>query len=158
LSQRGRGTSNPAPLLPFWEKGLGDEGKLAKLGYTQVFLVFLAGILFLTASFGVFGEAIADVEKPQATTYDRGNYNNEISEPDTDGRATYGGRNNRPDAALENSPQVERAQDGLKGVADNVREKLNLDQPIYPGTKEFIDDVKNKVEETVEGAERAVER
>jgi hypothetical protein len=25
---------NPAPLLPFWEKGLGDEGKLAKLGCT----------------------------------------------------------------------------------------------------------------------------
>ena len=23
---------NPVPLLPFWEKGLGDEGKLAKLG------------------------------------------------------------------------------------------------------------------------------
>ncbi|BAU43876.1 hypothetical protein O77CONTIG1_03708 [Leptolyngbya sp. O-77] len=32
LSQSGRGTSNPAPLLPFWEKGLGDEGKLAELG------------------------------------------------------------------------------------------------------------------------------
>ncbi|NJL36995.1 MAG: hypothetical protein HC840_02960 [Leptolyngbyaceae cyanobacterium RM2_2_4] len=125
----------------------------------QVFPVFLAGVLFLTASFGVFGgEAIADIEKPQATTYDRGNYNNEISEPGTREQFNYGGRNNRPDAALENSPQVERAQDGLKGVADNVREKLNLDQPIYPGTKEFIDDVKNKVEETVEGAERAVER
>ena len=22
---------NPAPLLPFWEKGLGDEGQLSKL-------------------------------------------------------------------------------------------------------------------------------
>jgi hypothetical protein len=125
----------------------------------QVLLVFLAGILFLTANVGVFeGEAIADIEKPQATTYDRGNYNNEISEPGTGGQANYGGRGDRPDAALEGSPQVERAQDGLKGVADNVREKLNLDQPLYPGTKEFIDDVKNKVEETVEGEERAVER
>jgi hypothetical protein len=35
LSQSGRGTLNPAPLRPFWEKGLGDEGKLAKLGCTQ---------------------------------------------------------------------------------------------------------------------------
>jgi len=34
LSQKGRGTLNPAPLLPLWEKGLGDEGKLAKLGCT----------------------------------------------------------------------------------------------------------------------------
>jgi hypothetical protein len=35
LSQRGRGTLNLAPLLPFWEKGLGDEGKLANLRCTH---------------------------------------------------------------------------------------------------------------------------
>ena len=35
LSQSGRGTLNPAPLLPFWEKGLGDEGQLAKVGCTH---------------------------------------------------------------------------------------------------------------------------
>ncbi len=35
LSQSGRGTLNPVPLLPFWEKGLGDEGKLAKLGCSR---------------------------------------------------------------------------------------------------------------------------
>ncbi|XGB39091.1 MAG: hypothetical protein LVT47_13365 [Cyanobacteria bacterium LVE1205-1] len=28
LSQSGRGTLNPVLLLSFWEKGLGDEGKL----------------------------------------------------------------------------------------------------------------------------------
>lgn len=126
----------------------------------QAAFVFLAGIVFLTAGFGaLIGEAIANpIEKPQATTYDRGNYNNEISEPGTRRQVNYGGRNNRPDAALEDSPQVERAQEGLKGAADNVREKLNLDQPIYPGTKEFIGDVKEKVQDTVEGAERAVGR
>jgi len=32
VSHSGRGTLNPVPLLPFWEKGLGDEGKLTKLG------------------------------------------------------------------------------------------------------------------------------
>ncbi len=30
LSQAGRGTLNPAPLLPTWEKGLGDEGQTGK--------------------------------------------------------------------------------------------------------------------------------
>jgi len=32
LSQEGRGERdfNPAPLLPFWEKGLGDEGRLSQ--------------------------------------------------------------------------------------------------------------------------------
>ena len=28
--QEGRETLNPAPLLPFWEKGLGDEGQTCK--------------------------------------------------------------------------------------------------------------------------------
>lgn len=129
-------------------------------GLKQVVFVFLTGILFLTASFGAFGgsEAIANpIEKPQATTYDRGNYNNEISEPGTKRQVNHSSRNNSPGTAIENSPQVE-TQEGLKGVADNVREKLNLDQPIYPGTKEFINDVKDKVEDTVEGAERAVGR
>jgi uncharacterized protein (DUF433 family) len=37
LSQSGRGTLNPVPLLLFWEKGLGDEGKFAKLGCTKLF-------------------------------------------------------------------------------------------------------------------------
>ena len=36
LSQVGRGTLNPAPLLPKREKGLGDEGyKFAKVGYSR---------------------------------------------------------------------------------------------------------------------------
>jgi len=26
---------NPSPLLPFWEKGRGDEGKGAPLGYSH---------------------------------------------------------------------------------------------------------------------------
>ena len=33
----GEGFRVRAPLLPFWEKGLGDEGKLAKLGCTLGF-------------------------------------------------------------------------------------------------------------------------
>jgi hypothetical protein len=127
----------------------------------RVFFVFLTGILLLTAGFGAVsssGAIASTIEKPQATTYDRGNYNNEVSEPGVKARVNYGGRNNRPDAALEDSYQVERSQDNFKSAADNVREKLNLDQPIYPGTKEFINDVQNKVEETIEGAEQAVEQ
>ena len=40
LSQSGRGTLNSVPLLPFWEKGLGDEGKLAKLGCSRFLFSF----------------------------------------------------------------------------------------------------------------------
>ncbi len=43
LSQGGRGTLNPAPLLPFWEEGLGDEGhEFAKVGCPLPFLKIAA--------------------------------------------------------------------------------------------------------------------
>jgi hypothetical protein len=44
-------------------------------------------------------------------------------------------------------------QGGLKDMADNVREKLNLDQPLYPGTKEFINDVQETVEDSVDAVQ-----
>jgi hypothetical protein len=30
-------------------------------------------------------------------------------------------------------------------VAENIKEKLNLDQPLYPGTKEVLDDAAKAV-------------
>jgi hypothetical protein len=43
LFQKERGALNPDPLLLKKEKGLGDKGKLAKLGYSQTILTL--GIL-----------------------------------------------------------------------------------------------------------------
>ena len=44
------------------------------------------------------------------------------------------------------------------GVLDNIREKLNLDQPIAPSTKRFIESVKDNVGEAVTPAQAAVEK
>jgi hypothetical protein len=38
---------------------------------------------------------------------------------------------------------------------DSVREKLNLDQPLYPGTKEFARDVKEKVGNAIDNTKDA---
>lgn len=46
---------------------------------------------------------------------------------------------------------IDDAREKLKDTADTVREKLNLDEPISPSTKEFISDVKEKVSETITG-------
>ena len=50
-------------------------------------------------------------------------------------------------ARIENDDSnfFENTGDKLKDVAENVREKLNLDQPIAPETKEFVRDVKDKL-------------
>lgn len=44
------------------------------------------------------------------------------------------------------------------GVLDNIREKLNLDQPIAPSTKKFIESVKDNVGEAVTPGQEAVEK
>jgi ABC-type dipeptide/oligopeptide/nickel transport system permease component len=53
-------------------------------------------------------------------------------------------------ANVSNNNPLENLKEGLKETADNVREKLNLDEPIPESTKEFLNSVQEKVEETVE--------
>lgn len=42
---------------------------------------------------------------------------------------------------------IEEAKEGLKGVVENVKEKLNLDEPIPEATKEFLDNPTKTVRE-----------
>ncbi|MEA5620603.1 hypothetical protein VB711_22575 [Cronbergia sp. UHCC 0137] len=44
----------------------------------------------------------------------------------------------------------ENAQKKFKETTENIREKLNLDQPVPESTKEFLDSTQTKVEKTVE--------
>lgn len=41
------------------------------------------------------------------------------------------------------------SESGFSKIAENVKEKLNLDEPLYPGTKDLIEDAKSNVNETV---------
>lgn len=51
---------------------------------------------------------------------------------------------------IKNDQPLENAQKQLKETADNIKEKLNLDEPIPDGTKEFLEDVRTNVEKSVE--------
>lgn len=48
------------------------------------------------------------------------------------------------------------SQPPLKDAANNVREKLNLDQPIAPETKEFIHSIEESIQETVESVKQSL--
>ncbi|BAU15500.1 hypothetical protein LEP3755_60590 [Leptolyngbya sp. NIES-3755] len=54
-------------------------------------------------------------------------------------------RKDRP-AINAKGDTIKEAKEGLKGIAENVKEKLNLDEPLAPSTKEFL----GKREEVVE--------
>lgn len=63
----------------------------------------------------------------------------------------------RPEAGRGNG-LIENSQDKIKSAADNVREKLNLDEPLPPSTKKFFNQVQDKVEDLVEPAQRPFEK
>jgi hypothetical protein len=101
----------------------------------KILTVFLVGIAFLVMqafSYGNQLQAQAKPLTPEASAYEVDKSDTELIKNDND--------------------LVGESQRNLKDTADNVREKLNLDQPIYPGTKEFLNDV----QESVKDATKAV--
>ncbi|MCT7952483.1 hypothetical protein NG798_22060 [Ancylothrix sp. C2] len=96
----------------------------------------LIAVTFLIAS--VFGynplEATA-LTTPEATQYQVDHSTTKIPTP--------------------NIPEI-TSKPPLKETANNVREKLNLDQPIAPETKEFIHSIEESIQETVESVKQAL--
>jgi uncharacterized protein YjbJ (UPF0337 family) len=56
------------------------------------------------------------------------------------------------EAKIENQTNnnVDTGKNPLQSIADNVREKLNLDEPLPESTKEFLDSTQKRVEKAVE--------
>lgn len=107
------------------------QGVLLRVVLTTV---LVASTLFLSAFFssGNSFQAHAEALTPEASSYQVGG--------DVDDKA----QNIGEDAANTTKNKIE-------GAADNIREKLNLDQPIYPGTKKVIKQVQDRAEQRVKG-------
>ena len=102
---------------------------LQNLSLRKILTVFLVGItVFVIQVFGFINAspALAEAVTPEATSY-------QVDRVET--------KNIKKDNGL-----IEK----VKETADNVREKLNLDEPIDPGTKEVFNSVEKRVEKTVE--------
>lgn len=68
------------------------------------------------------------------------------------------GENAQDTAPKPNNDLIENSREKLKSRADDVREKLNVDQPIYPGTKEVLDSAQDRAKEAVKGTQQALEK
>jgi hypothetical protein len=96
----------------------------------QIMVVFLVGFMFLLGqAFSFVNVAQADVTTPEGIYY----------------KGVPEGQN----SGIQNDNQVRNAKSKVKGTADNIREKLNLDEETPRATKEFLKDAKNKVGEAV---------
>lgn len=100
----------------------------------QIIIVFLIGVAFFSFQIFNYGNdmllAKADTVKTPEGIYYKGTPDN--------------------NTLMRNDSQVDNVQKNLKETAENVRQKLNLDEPTPRATKEFLDSVQNQVEDTVE--------
>ncbi len=98
----------------------------------QIVIISLLVLTFFGIQFVNYGKSIplaqADTVKTPEGIYYKGT-------PDTE--------------RVRNNQQLENAQERLKETTENVREKLNLDEPIPDSTKEFLQDVQTNIEKTV---------
>ena len=101
---------------------------LQNISWHQILTVVLVGVtVFVIQAFGFINAspALAEAVTPEATSY-------QVDQVET--------KNIKKDNGL-----IEK----VKETADTVREKLNLDEPIDPGTKEVFNSVEKQVEKTV---------
>lgn len=91
-------------------------------------------------------------KQPQTASETTQKIGESLTKPQKAAKQTIEGvANNIRENAQDNSEPKNKPKYDLKDAAENVKEKLNLDQPIYPGTKKFLNDVQDKAEETVKG-------
>jgi hypothetical protein len=107
--------------------------RLQKIILRQILVIFLLGLTFLGIQ--AFNDdnsmllAQADTVKTPEGVYYKGT-------PD--------------DGAIRNDQQVENTQRKLRENANNIRERLNLDEETPEATKEFLESTQRRFEESVE--------
>lgn len=93
--------------------------------FRRLAIVFLVGLTFVGLHFGsVASPAQAETVTPEANSYQA-----------------------QPTKNTENLGK--KTKNSLKEAAENVREKLNLDEPIDPGTKQVLNPTQKRVEKAV---------
>jgi hypothetical protein len=98
----------------------------------QLVAGFILGITLLLSSGGGYAQAqpfTAEPMTPEANSY-------QVDRTDADHV-----KNKAQDAGKD---VIENSENKIKSVADNIREKLNLDEPLPRSTKEFLNDVQGK--------------
>lgn len=114
----------------------------------QTLIVFLATVALVASSVLLVSapQASAKTLTPEASSYEveGADYSAEIRT----------NSNNSPVGSTDLNRDI---QQNLKNATDNIQEKLNRDEPIYPGNKELISDVKNQVGDAVEDTQNAIE-
>ncbi len=121
-----------------------------------ILTLFLVGIAFLLSAVFSYDNSLqvqAEPLTPEATQYQVNSKDSPFRENEQEKVNSLFQENKQPQTASKSTQEIGEAiskpaktvKQNLEGAADTVREKLNLDQPLYPGTKEVLDDAAKAV-------------
>jgi len=151
---------------------------LSNIRLRQTLIIFVFGIVFLvsTACSGGNTQASSSAKPttPEANAYQTdlkgvdhssGNHLSQANQEYILAAISDNLPRNRDQAAeraVENAKsagnnQFAKPNQSTGNVLEDVREKLNLDEPLYPPTKEVLNDVGNTAKETAKGSQRVAE-
>lgn len=132
--------------------------RLQSIKLKQIITIFLVGLTFLISSaFDIHGnqlQAQAEPVTPEATQYKVG------SSDEAEIKADRIKDNAEKSAKLLKDEGINiknrAAEDKGKNIFENVKEKLNLDEPIDPGTKKAGEQLKEAAEDVVKAPQKAL--
>ena len=123
---------------------------LKNISLRQILTVFLVSITFLfSTAFDIHGnqlQAQAEPVTPEATDYKVDN-KAEVKAERVKENAEKSAKLLAEEGKQVTNRAAESAQDPNKNIFESVKEKLNLDEPIDPGTKKAV----RQLEDTVTG-------
>ena len=135
---------------------------LQKMRLRQIVTIFLVVLTFLVSTaFDVHGnqlQAQAEPVTPEATKYktDSGDDQISIKQERIKENAEKSAKLLADEGKEVKNQAVESTQDSGKNLFDNIREKLNLDEPIDPGTKKAVEQLEDTASEVVKAPQRAL--
>ena len=135
---------------------------LQKMRLRQIVTIFLVVLTFLVSTaFDVHGnqlQAQAEPVTPEATKYktDSGDDQISIKQERIKENAEKSAKLLADEGKQVKNQAVESTQDSGKNLFDNIREKLNLDEPIDPGTKKAVEQLEDTASEVVKAPQRAL--
>ncbi|MFH7025982.1 MAG: DUF6658 family protein [Heteroscytonema crispum UTEX LB 1556] len=103
----------------------------------RILTVFLAGMMFFVMQAFGYGHSIQALADNTVKTPE-GIYYKGIPDTDIDKNVVRDGKQ-----------ITENAKSGLKGAVENIKEKLNLDEPVPQSTKDFLNSTEKRVENAV---------
>lgn len=135
---------------------------LQSIRLRQIVTVFLVVLtLFFANAFGIYGnqlQAQAEAVTPEATNYKADSGDNQISTRAE--RIKEDAQKSEKLLAEEGIKVTNRAAESAKNpnknLFDSIREKLNLDEPIDPGTKQAGEQIKDATSKAVKAPGRAL--